>query len=274
MSAWSPGSTVDDYRLLDRLGEGGAGAVWRVEHLPTGAQRALKVMLLGDTEGLQRFRREAEALAAVEHPNVARVHTVGEFAGRPYLVLDLAAGGDLATRLKQGPLPPEDARRLALELADGLAEVHAHGLLHRDLKPSNVLLDEQGRPLLVDFGLARRIDGSSLTQTGALLGTPSYMAPEQAEGSKRLDERTDVYGLGALLYHALTGEPPFRGSSTLAVLRAVLDEAPRPPHELNPAVPRDLSAACLGALAKQRMNRPRSAQAFAATLAPATPPPG
>ncbi|MCA8925239.1 MAG: serine/threonine protein kinase [Planctomycetes bacterium] len=272
--SWSPGTTVGDYRLLERLGAGGMGAVWRVEHRSTGARRALKATLFDDPEALERFQREAHALAALEHPNVARVHTAGEFEGRLYMVLDLAQGGDLEARLARGPLDPEAARALAIELARGLAHVHARGLLHRDLKPSNVLFDEHGRPLLADFGLARALDGSSLTQTGAVLGTPAYMAPEQARAGEPVDERADVYGLGAVLYHALTGAPPFRGGSPIGVLHAVLSQPPTSPRRLNPEVPADLERACLKALAKDPAERFPSARAFAAALrAPAPPGP-
>ena len=263
---WTPGETVGEYRLLETLGTGGAGAVWRVEHVSTGAQRALKVMLDVDPNSLARFEREALALARLEHPNVARVHTAGEAFGRRYLVLDLAEGGDLEARLKaSGPLQPEQAVALLRDLCAGLAHVHAQGVLHRDLKPSNVLFADDGRPLLVDFGLSRSVDSQSLTNTGAILGTPRYMAPEQANG-EATDERTDVYGLGALFYATLTGQPPFQGGAT-AVLYAVLSKPPRPPQELNPAVPPELAEVCLTALAKDPNDRYPSVRAFADALA-------
>ncbi|MCA8922529.1 MAG: serine/threonine protein kinase [Planctomycetes bacterium] len=265
-SVWVPGGRVGEYRLLEQLGAGAMGAVWRAEHLPTGALRALKTTLADAGEARERFAREARALAELEHPHVTRVHTAGEAQGRQYLVMDLAPGGDLADRLKAGPLEPEQARLLVRDLARGLEHVHWRGLLHRDLKPSNVLFADDGRPMLVDFGLARRIDGSSLTQTGAVLGTPSHMSPEQAEGAKQVDERTDVYGLGAVLYHALAGRPPFTGSSLLAVLRAVIGEAPEPPSRFNPRVPPGLEAVCLKALAKDPAQRYPSARALGAAL--------
>ena len=266
-SAWVPGAQLDEYRLLEQLGAGGMGAVWRVEHLPTGAIRALKATFADEGVEIERFQREARALASLQHPNVTRVHTAGVHHGRRYLVLDLAPGGDLGKRLKSGPLDPEHARRLAHDLALGLAHVHARGILHRDLKPQNVLFAEDGRPLLADFGLARRVDGSSLTRTGAVLGTPSYMPPEQADGSGAIDERCDVYGLGAVLYHALTGEPPHRGGSALAVLQQVLRAPVKPPSRLNPAVPPGLEAVCLKALAKDPEQRYPSARALADALA-------
>ncbi|MEZ6187842.1 MAG: serine/threonine-protein kinase [Planctomycetota bacterium] len=266
MPSWAPGKVVGEYRLLEQLGAGGMGAVWRAEHLPTGALRALKTTV-ADPEALVRFEREAQALARLNHPHVARVHTAQVCEGVPYLVLDLAQGGDLATRLKLGPLPPEEARALARDLALGLAHVHAAGLLHRDLKPQNVVFDDQGRPLLVDFGLTRQVGGSSLTRSGAILGTPAYMAPEQVDDARAVDERADVYGLGAVLYHALTGEPPFRGATALAVLQDVLERDPLPPRKLAPQVPPRLDALCLQALAKDPAERPASARAFANALA-------
>jgi len=266
---WTAGETVGEYRLLSKLGAGGAGTVWRVEHVPTGARRALKVMLDLDPESLERFEREAQTLARLEHPNVARVHTAGEAFGRRYLVLDLAEGGDLEARLKaSGPLQPEQAVALLRDLCAGLAHVHAQGVLHRDLKPSNVLFADDGRPLLVDFGLSRSVDATSLTGTGVILGTPSYMAPEQANGDP-VDQRTDVYGLGGVLYAALTGQPPFGGSGTVQTLHAVLTQPPTPPQVLNPTVPPDLGAVCLRALAKPPGERYPNARAFAAALEPA-----
>jgi len=266
-SAWVPGAQLGEYRLLEQLGAGGMGAVWRVEHLPTGAIRALKTSLADEGVEVERFQREARALAELQHPNVTRVHTAGVHHGRRYLVLDLAPGGDLGQRLKAGPLDPEQARRLAHDLALGLAHVHSRGILHRDLKPQNVLFAEDGRPLLADFGLARRVDGSSLTRTGAVLGTPSYMSPEQADGVRGVDERSDVYGLGAVLYHALTGVPPHQGGSPLAVLQQVLRAPVKPPSRLNPAVPAQLEAVCLKALTKDPEQRYPSARAFADALA-------
>ncbi|MEZ6187843.1 MAG: serine/threonine-protein kinase [Planctomycetota bacterium] len=258
---------VGDYRLLGRLGAGGMGAVWRAQHLATGATRALKVAVCTDPESLARFQREARALARLNHPHVARVHAAEVAQGVPYLVLDLAEGGDLADRLKRGPLPAEEARRVVLALADGLAHVHAAGILHRDLKPHNVVFDDEARPLLVDFGLARGLDTSSLTATGVVLGTPAYMAPEQLDDARNVDERADVYGLGAVLYSALTGVEPIAGKTGIDLLRAVIEDPPRPPRELRPDVPPALEALCLRALAKDPAARFASARELAQALA-------
>jgi len=241
------------------------GEVWQVTHLPTGSRRALKCILpFSDVEAYARFEREAQALGRLSHPHVVRVHEAGRSRGRAYLVMDLAQR-DLLARLESGLLPPTEARWIALALAEGLAEVHAQGLLHRDLKPQNVLFADDGRPLLADFGLAKVSGLERLTRTGELLGTPAYMAPEQVVGAP-VDERTDVYGLGAVLYHLLTGQAPVEGTSPMVVMQQVVEGAPTPPSKLRADVPRDLERICLCALAKDPQQRFPSARAFADAL--------
>jgi len=271
---WVGGGIVGPYRLEACLGRGGAGEVWRVTHLPTGAQRALKTLLpFAELQDRERFVREGQALATLDgHPHVVRVHEVGELAGRAYLVMDLARSEDLNARLKAGPLPAEEARQLLIKLASGLAHVHRHGLLHRDLKPHNVLFADDGRPLLSDFGLVRGPSRSSLSVTGEILGTPAYMAPEQAMGEP-VDERTDVYGLGAVLYHVLCGRPPFQGPTPIAVLTQVAQEPPRPPSSVAAEVPPDLERVCLRALAKDPNQRYPSARALGDALTTPEAPP-
>ncbi len=246
------------------------GVVFRVHHAVTGEPRALKALsLAAEPHLLERFRREGLAQARVDrHPHVVRVHEAGSLPSVVYLVLDLVEGGDLATRLRErGPLPAEEAAALTLALARGLAHVHAKGVLHRDLKPANVLFDAAGTPKLADFGLARLRGEGALTATGELLGTPGYMAPEQVEGSRAIDERADVYGLGAVLYALLCGEAPFRGGSAIELIHKVLSEAPAPPRARRPEVPPALEAICLRALAKSPGDRQPSAEALAAELA-------
>ncbi len=262
----SAAERLGDYVLLEPLGSGGMGTVWLAQHATTGARYALKVFPKGgDPARAERFRREGQAQARVDaHPNVVTVHHLGEDDERLFLVMDLAPGGDLAERLEAGPLDPREAARCVACLARGLAHVHAAGVLHRDLKPANVLFAGDGRPLLVDFGLARVRGEETLTRTGAVLGTPSYMAPEQARGAPA-DERTDVYGLGAVLYASLTGRAPFEGAR-FRVLRAVLRDDPLPPRELAPDVPASLEAVCLRAMAKDPAQRFASAAALAAAL--------
>ncbi|MBX3470645.1 MAG: serine/threonine protein kinase [Planctomycetes bacterium] len=258
---------IGPYRVLRRLGAGGMGTVFLVDDPATGARRALKALPAGaPLDARLRFRREGEAMARVDdHPAVVRVHSAGEADGRAYLLMDAVTGGDLHARLARGPLPPDEVLRLGRTLARGLAHVHARGVLHRDLKPHNVLFDEAGAPRLVDFGLAQVAQAERLTATGTLLGTPAYMAPEQAD-ARATDERTDVHGLGAVLYHALTGRPPFQGGSPVAVLAQVLEQEPAPPSSLVPGVPPALEQVVLRALAKAPAARFASASALADAL--------
>jgi hypothetical protein len=255
-AVWRVGSILDGYRLLDVLGRGGMGIVYLAEDTRSGTRYALKALLEGASERVvERFRREGIAQARVDaHPNVVRVRSSGEALGRPYLVMDLATGGDLAGRLREGPLEPAVAARVVAELARGLAHVNRQGILHRDLKPSNVLFAEGDTPRLVDFGVARIDDAERLTRTGCFLGTPAYASPEQASGEP-VDARSDVYGLGAVLYHALTGQPPFAGDSPLSTIHAVLTTPPAPVRSLRPEVSPALAAVVERALAKDRDDR-------------------
>ncbi|HBP16935.1 MAG TPA: hypothetical protein DEA08_03945, partial [Planctomycetes bacterium] len=193
--SWQAGATVGPYLLEARLGAGGMGEVWRAHHLHTGAPRALKVLREADPDLQARFRREGEAMARIDHPAVVRVHELFAFGPELVLALELAEGGSLNERLRGGALRPEEALRIVTHLAQGLAQVHAAGALHRDIKPDNVFFGREGEAKLGDFGLTQlRGSTEALTRTGELLGTPAYMAPEQAL-SQTCDERTDVYGL-------------------------------------------------------------------------------
>ncbi|MGE0711722.1 MAG: serine/threonine-protein kinase [Planctomycetota bacterium] len=262
------------YRKVRELDRGAMGAVYEVEHEATGARYALKTILpvlLEDSAGLgERFRREAELLARLDHPHLVAVHSASMTSRPPYLVQDLLTGGTLAARLRRGPLPVADAVEVVSKLARGLAHAHARGVLHRDLKPENVLFDERDEPRVVDFGLALSLgERERLTQTGMVLGSPGYMAPEQALGGKDCDARTDVYALGAVLYACLTGQAPFVRETTLGVLEAVISEAPAPPSRLRPEVGPALDALTLRALAKDAAERPPDASAFVSELAAA-----
>jgi hypothetical protein len=265
--SWRPGLEIEGHVLLEPLGQGGMGAVWRVQHVATGARRALKV-LRGATrpEDLLRFRREVEALGRLDgHPNVVRVHTAGVHAGSPWVVTELVDGGDLATHLKAGPMDPRAAAALVRDVARGVAHAHARGVLHRDIKPANVLLEATGAPRLADFGLARLQGAESLTQSGTLVGTPAYMAPEQARG-ERADERADVWGLGATLYHALSGQAPGTGTTPLHVLTSLAEGRVAPLLALRPDVPPHLAAVCQRALAFAPGDRWPDAASLAAAL--------
>jgi serine/threonine-protein kinase len=217
-------SGFQDYTLEGELGRGGMGCVYRARHKPTGALRALKVLTgVPDPEVLARFRREAEALARLGPGAVAvPVHEIRVEGGRCFIVMGFMAGGSLGARLgSQGRLEPLEAIRMASRIARALESCHAAGLVHRDLKPDNVLFDEEGRVRLADFGIVRDLQATVLTETGTVLGTPRYMAPEQLEG-KPVDARADIYALGVLLYVLVTGEPPHSGNSLYDLLRAKL----------------------------------------------------
>jgi serine/threonine protein kinase len=240
------------YELLEELARGGMGAVHRARDLELGREVAIKVITTPlDPEALARFKLEGEAAARVRHPNVLQVHERGVHQGRPYLVMDMARGGSLKDRARQtGPITGPEAARLLIPIAEALAEVHAAQILHRDLKPENVLLNEAGEPLLADFGIAKAVDRETrYTQTGALMGSPAYMAPEQVDGGA-LGVEVDVYGLGGILYQLLTDRPPFVGGSMVAVLQKVLTQPPPPPSKLVGGLDPRIEAICLRCLAK------------------------
>ena len=267
MHAWAPGVRVDGYRLVDRKGRGGMGEVWLATDLATGADRALKLLdTVADPTMRIRFQREGEALARLgQHPNVVRVHAAGVHEGRPWLAMEWLPGGDLAGRLKHGPLDPAEAARIVRDLARGLEHAHERGVLHRDLKPQNVIFDAEGRPRLGDFGLASLAGASKLTVTGELLGTPAYMAPEQVTGSK-IDERTDVYALGAVLYCTLCGVSPTERATVVGTLEAALTGDIVPPRRRRPEVPSELEQVCLAALRTDPATRTPTARALAEGL--------
>jgi serine/threonine-protein kinase len=247
------------YELLGELGRGGMGVVYKARQVDLGRVVALKMVLAGGhaTEAdLLRFLAEAEAVAALEHPNLARLYESGRHAGLPYFTLEYLPGGSLADRLATGPLPVREAAGVVEGAARGVAHAHQAGIIHRDLKPANILLASDGTAKVADFGLAKRLGaGDGPTTTGSVLGTPSYMAPEQADGRKGVGPAADVYGLGAVLYECLTGRPPFRASTPLDTILQVVSEEPVPPARLNPQVPRDLDTVCLKCLEKEPRRR-------------------
>jgi serine/threonine-protein kinase len=262
---------VSGYRVEAVLGRGGMGVVYKAWHLGLGRAVALKMLLAGPCAGpeeRERFRREAQAVAGLRHANVVQVYDVGDVEGRPYFTMELIEGGSLAQQIQGAPQPARQAAALVATLAEAIHAAHQGGIVHRDLKPSNILLTADGTPKVTDFGLARRLEGDGgLTLSGAPVGTPSYMAPEQARGDKAaLGPATDVYALGATLYELLTGRPPFRADSAAATLQQVLAEEPVAPARLNPRVPRDLETVCLKCLNKEPPRRYASARALADDL--------
>jgi serine/threonine protein kinase len=245
------------------------GVVYQARQLRLQRLVALKMILGGGHAGddlLARFRTEAEAVARLNHPNVVQVFEVGEHQGLPWLSLEFCPGGSLEKKLAGTPLPDKEAAALVQTLARAMAAAHQAGIVHRDLKPGNVLLAADGTPKITDFGLARKLDEQSRTQTGAALGTPSYMAPEQAEGKKGVGPAADIYALGAILYECLTGRPPFKSATTYDTLMQVVADEPVPPTRLNRQVPLDLETMVLKCLRKNPRRRYRSASALANDL--------
>src|SRR5437667_3513284 len=245
-----------DYELLEQIGRGGQGVVFRAHQKSLNRTVALKVISLGQWASeahVKRFRREAEAAASLEHPGIVPIHEVSERDGSCYFSMKFIEGGQLDEIVRREPMPIRQAAELIAKVARTVHYAHEHGILHRDIKPGNILLDAKGEPHLTDFGLARLLESeSTVTRTLKVLGTPSYMAPEQAVGeTTKLSKATDVYGLGAVLYQLLTGQPPFAGGTTYETIRLLRDTEPRPPRLLNPKVDRDLSAICLKCLEKE-----------------------
>src|SRR5216117_2887928 len=258
---------LGDYELLEEIGRGAQGVVFRARQKSLNRTVALKVISLGQWASkahLKRFRREAEAAASLDHPSIVPIYEVGERDGSCYFSMKFVEGGQLDEVVRRTPMSIRQAVELIAKVARTVHYAHEHGILHRDIKPGNILLDAKGEPHLTDFGLARLVESeSSVTQTLDVLGTPSYMAPEQAVGNNAaVSSATDVYGLGAVLYQLLTGQPPFAGGTTYETIKLLLDTEPRQPRLLNPKIDRDLSTICLKCLEKDPKRRYSSAVAL------------
>src|SRR6058998_1706694 len=262
---------LGDYELLEEIGRGAQGVVFRARQKSLNRTVALKVISLGQWASkahLRRFRLEAEAAARLEHPGIVPIHEVGERDGSCYFSMKFVEGGQLDEVVRRKPMSIRQAAELIGKVARIVHYAHEHRILHRDIKPGNILLDQKSEPHLTDFGLARLVESdSTVTRTLEVLGTPSYMAPEQAVGNNAaVSSVTDVYGLGAVLYQLLTGQPPFAGGATYETIKLLLDTEPRQPRLLNPKIDRDLSTMCLKCLEKDPKRRYFSALALAEDL--------
>ncbi len=262
---------IDGYDILERLGEGGMGVVYKARQCELNRLVALKTIRGGSqarADLMNRFRVEAEAVARLRHPNILQIYDIGASAGLPFVVLELLDGGSLRERLAGNPQPARAAAELLAILARAVHVAHQAGVIHRDLKPANVLYTTDGVPKITDFGLAKRLDSDTEhTESGQIMGSPSYMAPEQARGdSRNVGPAADVHALGAILYEMLTGRPPFKGDTPIETVRQVIDDDPVTPSRLVPRLPRDVETICLKCLAKEPRKRFASAQALAADL--------
>jgi len=244
-----PGTHISHYEIIGPIGKGGMGEVWKALDTNLGREVAIKTLppeFAAGTEHLARFRREARAASALNHPNICVVHDLGEADGRPFIVMDLLHGETLRERLGRGPLSVEDALDLGGQLADGLEAAHSAGILHRDIKPANIFITDRGTAKLLDFGLARAQGAEpedaptmDVTAAGTVMGTVAYMSPEQARGEP-LDARSDLFSLGVVLYEMLTGRPAFSGNTSAVIFERIFNDVLQPPTRLNPGVPREL----------------------------------
>ncbi|HEX5442202.1 MAG TPA: serine/threonine-protein kinase, partial [Pirellulales bacterium] len=265
----SAATLMPGYEILAELGRGGMGVVYQARHKSLARLVALKMILSGahaSAGDLARFKSEAEAVARLQHENIVQIYEVGEHEGKPFFALEFCPGGSLDRKLAGTPLRPRDAAQLTESLARAVQAAHAAKVVHRDLKPANVLLAADGRPKITDFGLAKKLDDAGVTATGMVMGTPSYMAPEQASGAKDVGPAADIYALGAILYELLTGRPPFKGATPLDTMVQVTRIEPVPPRQLQPTVPRDLETICLKCLEKAPAKRYPTAQALGEDL--------
>lgn len=273
------GETFSHYRVIQKLGGGGMGVVYEAEDLRLHRRVALKFLpdeVTGNAAALERFRREAEAASALNHPHICTIYDIGEHAGRPFIVMEKLEGQTLSAMIGREPLPVEDVLKIGIQIADALAAAHAAGIVHRDVKPGNIFVTSRGDAKLLDFGLARiesaepavdsdTVTRADLTKTGTTVGTLSYMSPEQLRGD-HLDGRSDVFSLGAVLYEMSTGSPAFRGATPAAITDAILHTPAQPPSNRNPAVSPELDRAILGALEKDCELREQSAAGVRAEL--------
>ena len=264
-------NTFGDYEIIQEIARGGMGVVYKARQVSLKRTVALKKILSGQLAGeedLKRFQVEAEASAQLDHVGIVPVYDFGQVDGQYFFSMGFVEGDDLAERIRQRPLEAEAAAEMMIKIAQAVGYANAQGVIHRDLKPSNVLLDAQNEPKVTDFGVAKQQgNDSEMTAQGQILGTPSYMPPEQAAGQgDTVDQRSDVYSLGAILYALLTGRPPFQAATAMETMIQVLDQDPVPISQLNSTIPRDLETICLKCLQKEPAKRYASAEALAEDL--------
>jgi len=263
VSPWSLGTSVKyfgNYELLEEIAKGGMGVVWKAKQQALDRIVAVKMIrsgLFAGTDEVQRFHAEAQSAAQLKHPNIVNIHEIGEHEGQHYYSMDFIEGTTLADQCHGKAMNAREAAELLRTVCDAVHFAHKRGILHRDLKPHNLMLDAEGRPHVLDFGLAKRIDDDqSLTMSGAVLGSPSYMAPEQAQGrNDRVGPHTDVYALGAILYQMLTGRAPFLANTAAETMMQVVQREPTTPSKLNANIPRDLETICMRCLEKEPARR-------------------
>ena len=252
------GERFGDYELLEEVARGGMGIVYKARQVSLNRTVALKVILSGGPTGeedVRRLKAEAAAAARLDHPGIVPIFEVGEHQGQHFFSMGFVEGDSLARRVASGPLPPREAAALVREVAEAMAYAHRQGVIHRDLKPSNILIDRDGRSRVTDFGIAKRVEGDGGLMEAQVIGTPSYMAPEQAQGKREVGPSADVYALGAVLYTLLVGRPPFHAATVIGTIFQVITQEPVPPRRLNRAVPRNLEAVCLKCLQKDPARR-------------------
>jgi len=260
---------ADRYEIIEELGRGGMGQVYRVEDKKTREELALKLIkpeISADKKTIERFANELTIAHRITHNSVCRMHHLGEEKGRFYITMEYVAGEDLKSFIKRAaPLSRSRTLAIAKQLCEGLTEAHRHGIVHRDLKPANIMIDREGNVRIMDFGIARCVQGRGMTENGILIGTPEYMSPEQME-AKDIDQRSDIYSLGIILYEMATGRIPFEADSPFAIGLKHKSETPKQPIELNPQIPTDLNSLILKCLEKERERRFQSAEELCLAL--------